>query len=62
VWKGEETIMPLCHKDFQVVKMKYKLILKRLAKLINESPQSCQKVCSPLAIPNTYNHHDKNDD
>jgi len=43
VWMGEEIIMPLCDKDEQVV-TKYKVILKRLAKLINESPQSCQKV------------------
>jgi hypothetical protein len=40
VWKGEETMKLLCHKDEQVVKTKSIVILKRLAKLIHES-QSC---------------------
>jgi len=61
VWKGEGTIVPLCHKDEEVVKMKSITILRKLAKLIDESPQSCQKVCSPSTIPNIHNHHDEDD-
>ncbi len=52
------TTAPLRHKDEQVVKTKSRAILKRPAKSVSESPQSCQKVCSPSAIPNTHNHHD----
>lgn len=52
------TTAPLRHKDEQVVKTKSRAILKRPTKSVSESPQSCQKVCSPSAIPNTHNHHD----
>ncbi len=61
MWKGEETIVPLCHEDEEVVKMKSITILKKLAKLINESPQSCEKVWSLSTIPNIHNHHDEDD-